>query len=422
MKPATLILVASLTANALFVAFAVRRPAPNPPGPAPAGSDRAARNSAALATALANGDVAALRAAGIPEDSLRALELGRALRRFVDRSQEIRSKFAGQIPYWRQNRGADSPWAQMRPELLKAQREFSGIFQSIYGQDIEGMLSTREPRYSYLSPQKRDELRRIEQDYNEMQAQIYAEQAGVELPSDREKLRLLRLERERDLLAALNPEEREQYELHESPAARSIMWRYGAALETEADFKKMYAIQKAYNDDYSSEAPRSPAQLREFRAAGEQVRRDLDAMLTPQQVATLQRANDSDLSLLSALTQRLNLPASATDSVLALRSSYAAQSLQINADPTLSDLDRRLKLQALATRAQSDLRGSLGVDAAQTYANRSNWVGILKGGSAFSTNPKDAMLTSESFAGVYRVMGPARRRPPSATPTPSPTG
>ena len=59
---------------------------------------------------------------------------------------------------------------------------------------------------AFLPAAKRDALRRITQDYDEMMAKFSA--GGVQLASDKEKLRLLRAERESDIAALLTPEER----------------------------------------------------------------------------------------------------------------------------------------------------------------------------------------------------------------------
>ena len=60
------------------------------------------------------------------------------------------------------------------------------------------------------------------------------------------KLRLLRAER--DIAALLSPSELADYELRTSPSAATVRHRYGGALQTEDDFRKVYARPKAYDE------------------------------------------------------------------------------------------------------------------------------------------------------------------------------
>ncbi|MGH7957767.1 MAG: hypothetical protein ACREH8_12280 [Opitutaceae bacterium] len=68
---------------------------------------------------------------------------------------------------------------------------------------------------------------------------------GVQLASDREKLRLLRAERDRDIAALLTPEEWTAYEMRTSISGNIVKSRYGDAIESEAEFQKIHALQKA---------------------------------------------------------------------------------------------------------------------------------------------------------------------------------
>lgn len=417
MKFGPLLLGASLLANVALGVLLVRQ------SPGPTTAETPKRNSALKATAptaaaakpgqsleeaLASGDSAALLAAGVSPDIIRALTLGRAFDRLQDRLRQLREAHARDPRYWRNARNFDGP--RNRAPLIAAQREFSDAVRQAYGFSIDEFFSERDARYSYLSPEKRATLQRIEQDYDEMMSQVYADVNGLQLPADREKLKLLRAERERDIAAAMSPAEREQFELHDSPAARDVMYRYGVALDSEEDFKRVVALQKAFNDRYgNNDGQRTPEQMKDRRTAEAQLRDQILASFSPEQQAALKRANDADYRTLNSLAQRLNLPGTVTDSVLATRNAYATQSMAINANTSLTEQERRAQLQALATRAQADLRNSLGADGAQAFAERAIWISMLKNGAAFSTNPRDGNGVSGE-ASVVRVPPPGARR------------
>ncbi|HEX2854576.1 MAG TPA: hypothetical protein VHO24_15200 [Opitutaceae bacterium] len=431
MKATPLLLVVSLIANLALAAMVFRRPSTaDSAAPAAAGSSVASRPAAsngntdvaALQAALESGDSNALAAAGVPADVARALAIGRALDKMQARMRELRPAPATDGKYWRrQGFRPDQMTREQRMELNKVQRDFFETLRSAVGEDLDSALGGRDSQYSFLPAAKREQLRQIEQDYSEMQSQAYMDQEGIQLPSDREKLRLLRLEKERDIIAALSPEQREQYELHVSQTANNVRSRYGDAIQSEEEYRRIFALQKAFDDQFSNAemnagGPPSPEMQRARREAEQKLQEDIRASLNPEQLAALQRANDDDYRTVGSLARRLNLPAGTTDVVLASRETYAAQSMQINANASLSNEERRNQLQALAARAQSELQGTLGPDGAQAYAQRSQWIGMLKNGTAFSTNAKDAPAASRNINSTIFMVQPPRAAPAAAAP------
>ncbi len=67
-----------------------------------------------------------------------------------------------------------------------------------------------------------------------------------------------------------------------------------------------------------------------------------------------------------------------------------------------------MQIKAIATQATADLQAKLGSEGADAYAQRSNWLRMLKNGNAFSTDPKNAPAGAGNTS-VYVV--PATRRP-----------
>lgn len=416
----------SLLANAALVAVLLLRPAPlssGLPADTPAANRRAAapnpvtRDAATIQAALASGDRPALLAAGVSEEVARNLTLGRAFDKFQARARALRPAAQNGGRYWRRDPGFNPETVpkEQRAEINKAQREFSDAVRDAVGEDLDSLFSGREPRYAFLPAAKREQLRRIEQDYADMEQQVYTDQDGIQLPADREKIRLLRLEKDRDITAALTPAEREQYELRNSPTAMAVRIRYGDAVQNEEDYRKIYALQKAFDDQYPNPnltggAPLSPEAQRARNDADRQLQNDILAAIPADQLAAFQRANDPDTKTVNALVQRLNLPATTNDAVLSVRDAYAAQSIEIAANTALSTNDRRAQLRELANKAQAELQTTLGTDGAQVFAQRAQWLNVLKSGTAFSTNPKDA---TSGMRNINTTIYPVQPPPPS---------
>jgi hypothetical protein len=434
MKSSSFLLAGSLVANVALGAMLLLRssgPRENQdvssvPSARVTGSN-ANSSPAALQSALVAGDSAALTAAGVPAEVVRAIAVGRAFEQMQRRMRELRPEIADEEKYWRRNSGmrSDAMNRERRLEMNKVQRDFAEAIRAAVGDESDSLLGERgDTRFTFLPAAKRDQLRQIQQDYGEMESQAYAEQEGIQLPSDREKLRLLRLERERDIAAALTPEQREQYELRLSQTANQVRSRYGEVIQSEEEYRRIFALQKAFDDQYAASemlggGSSSQETTRARREAEQKLQEEIRASLDPTQLATWLRANDQDHKTVSSLARRLNLPADTPDLVLASREVYATQSMQINANPALSADERRSQIQALAAKAQNELQGTLGSEGAEAYVQRSRWLGLLKGGNAFSTNAKDSSGGPRGMDGaVFPVSPPRSARPASAPAAP----
>ncbi len=407
MKPTVLLLAASLVANVAFVAlYATRSPAPAPAAssaPTPSAARPAAGDSA-LRAALASGDAAALRAAGVAPELARELAAGRAFARLSEKLRAAKSAAPADGKWWRNSGNT----AAARENQLQLRRELSDALVSAFGDDL-GLFSagSSDAQLAFLSPEKRTALRRITQDYDEMIAKFSA--GGIQLPSDKERLRLLREERERDIAALLSPDERLAYELRTSATAANVRARYGDGIRTEEDYRKIYALQKAFDEKFPADALAGRVSMETMRArsdAQRQLQDDIRAAVGDSNYAALRRATDSDLRNVDSLVTRLNLPPATTDRVAAARETLAAESQRINADTTVPFPQRRAAITELSARAKSELTAALGAEAGEAYAQRSPWVGMLNSGMAYSTTPTAATPTvgAGPAQAIYPVM------------------
>ncbi len=391
MKPVTLLLATSLIANAALVTIYLGR-APAPAAPAENVTQVATKphhnagTDDVLRTALATGDAAALQAAGLSPALAREIAASRSLSRLFEKLRATKANVTADSRWWRsQNSGGLS-----REQQLQLRREFAGVLSAAFGDDL-GLFSPASDagKLDFLSPDKRDALRRITQDYDEMIAKFAS--GGLQLASDKEKLRLLRAERDRDIAALLTPDERLAYEMRTSASGATVRSRFGEAIESEAEFQTIYALQRVFDEKYSREALSgriSPEVLRARSEAERQLEIDLSAAVGAGRYATLRRAADPDLRTIDALASRLNLPASTGDNVAITRDTLAAESQRINSDTTVPFPQRRSQIQELANRAKTELTRTLGSEAAEVYAASSPWVSLLNNGMAYSTTPQ----------------------------------
>ncbi len=411
MKPTTLLLIASLLANVALLTLVATRSAPAGPAPsastaAQTGGAKPSVSDAALRQALVSGNTAALEAAGLDPALARELAIGRAFTRLAGRVQANKAA-AADTRWWRNTRNS----ATAQEEQLQLRREITDALVAA-GIDPSGITTRGDSnQLAFLPAAKRDALRRINQDYDEMMAKF--SDGGVQLASDRERLKLLRAEKERDIAALLTPEERLAYEMRTSNSAAVVRARYGDGIQSEEDYRKIYALQKAFDDKFSLDtlnARNNPEGMNAFAAAQRQLQDDIRAALGDSAYTQLRRATDPDLRTVDSLVTRLNLPATTTDRVAAARESFATESQRINADANVPATQRRTQIQELANRAKSEVQQLLGAEAADAYAQRSPWINMLQGGLAFATTPRPGaggvMIAGGANQSVFPVTPP----------------
>lgn len=392
MKVPLLLLAGSLVANAALLVTLARRPASSPPAataPAPTRPAPAPDPAERLRAALASGQARDLEAAGLDPAAARDLLLGRRLAAVLQRPRP-----AGGERWWRADPAAGQHREQLRREL--------GV---ILGQTLGDDAGLAGPGLGFLPPAKQAALRRIDQDYADLRARFGT--GGIVLPADQERLRLLAAERERDLAALLSPEERAAYDLRFSPSAAVVRARYGEGLETEEEFRRVFALQRAFDERFPPETAATrndPAGRQQFAAAQRQLEDDVRAALGEAAYARVRRTQDGDLRNLEGLASRLNLPADTTARLAAVRENFATASQRVQTDASLPPDQRRARVQALAAEARTTLTQTLGPEAAEAYARQSPWVTMLQGGLAFSLTPPADLPARAQGMSVFPVL------------------
>lgn len=402
------LLVASLAANLFLLlrdappalppsstASAAPRPPPRPVAPvSPAVAASVGEALADSAHSQAFGDL--LAAANIDPKLRRTLLEALLRHRYEARFRALdpyRQSERLTAEWWRNPNDRDfysGPGARERMrEATRLQQEFQAELAALEGRDPHTLDTTDNPwlarQYSALPPAKADALFRLQSDYEELEQQIHMKSSNFQLPADREKLRLLRAERQRDIAALLTPEELQTWELRSSNSserARALATQYDA---TEAEFHKLYALQKTF--DTLFERDDDPYADKEYdwqerQKAQEAFDAEVRALFGEERFARAAREQDNDYTTARAAADRLNLPAEAADTVYRLRDTTAAASQAIAADPKLDPAAKKAALATLAAHTRAQVALALGPEGAEAYFERGamHWVKNLEEG------------------------------------------
>jgi hypothetical protein len=241
------LLATSLTANAwLYLreadyakastgANAALTPSPNPV-PSPQAVSPIARLLATLDRA--DLDLAKLRdelrAAGVDDSSVRGLLEG-ALRARYDAQVAAGQIDALRTGWWR--RGLSVP-GRTGPSSRALVDE---PLQALLGRDPLD-IADAEARYDFLSPEKRRLLALTDLDYTDLRRKSPQGRTSAATKTELEEQQLLARERQKDVIAALTPDERAEYELRFGGTAARNARRFAAIQVTEGEFRAVKPI------------------------------------------------------------------------------------------------------------------------------------------------------------------------------------
>ena len=363
-------------------------------------------------------------AAPLASADRQALEIGRAYQRFQDQLRAIYAATPDTPAWWKAPPGSYSTPGQ-REKIAQAQRDFHAAIREFIGSEpIAG--TGRDSRYSFLPESKQILAAQIDQSYAERTMELRREAPNVRLPADAEKMKQLSATRERELAAVLTPAELEMLEMRSSQSSATIRQRFAEAIESEDEFRKVFLIQKAFDEKFPIEdaiySSRQQELMRQRNEAERKLMDDIRDAVGEERFVLYRRAMDQDFQSFRAIARRLALPDTAVEGAMKIRDYYAMQSLTINAETSLNSADRRALIQDLAKEARKELTGVLTAPGLEAYSARAQWLRYLEQGTAFSTNPKDS---ASSFGSVtqstYMVMpGGMTMVPPPGTASPAP--
>jgi hypothetical protein len=425
MKATTLLLCASLAANAALGGWWLWRPkaAPvvaAPPGataPTPAPTLAKADAAAVGATNSRPADAAALRdrlrVLGFPEAMVRAAVRATLEAPRLARERAFRAPGAAE-PWWRPMTVFTAAQTRELRELRKAER---AEIVRVLGPGADAAAEEVE-RYAYLPDDKAARLAALERDYRELRRELAS---GPGAPASRaetlEREKLLKAEHARDLAALLSPEEREQVEMRTSSAAFGIGIYAGNFPGTAEEFGKIYRLASDYETQRAViDAGPMDTRARAGIDLSQKYQKDLEEALGADRYREWQRAHQVDQTALGELQRRFSVPPATIAAVKAVLQAVSEEGMVIARDQSRRREDKPAALLELANSGRARIRAVLGPDLGDAYneASARGWLDYLERGSV-------PFLQSNGQMALFGVGNPGRgRTPPPASPTPAP--
>jgi len=385
MKPAPLILAATLLINAALLAVIVFKhfatPAKSPRANTPHSELRTPHSSSTpdprtLAELFASDNTRALiqrlREMNIPPEIIRGIARERVYKEFADRYRTLREQEDPQRPYWREYSRLpylkpDPARRARRAEELALDKEYQAALKELTGDLPPAERSMFERRrYGNLSDEKIAQMEIILNDYRDLREQISDETKGITTSDEKPQFDLLTKEQRADLAKILTPEELRDYELRASPVAHEVQGTLRHFNATEAEYIALYDAQAAVNEQ-TADANLSDTELRLLREAAAQ------AVLSPERFEEYKITTTETYSDVRNLVNSLKLPKETTAQIITLQNEITAQADRIRNDPALEPSERNAQLAALAQEAEQQLK--------TTFAGKANGLKRYQSGS-----------------------------------------
>jgi hypothetical protein len=396
-KGSTLLLGASLTVNAALVAVVAVR-APSWFGTSAPDTDQGIRRSAssdgnpaiapthapsgpALA-ALLSGDIKTLpdrlRAAGYPPSLIRELINAQLNEIFMARRREL-IMHAKVNPYWSQGfRALDK---DTMTKFVALNKERADLQKELLPDDPNPPVTPRQQEMNGgLSPEKTKQVQSIMSDYSDLKNQVYNNANGALLPEDAQKLALLEKEQQADMAAALSPDELLEYQLRNSDTADQMRNTMQAFNPTEEEYRAIFKVQQAFDQQYGSNIGAMTADQRAAREDHKgEVMDQLQGILTPDRFAEYKQETDPTFLSVNQVLARFDLPKTATKQVMDIQSDITKRADAIRQDTSLTDADRASRLSALADEAATKATAVVGERGFEAYRQTAGtWIQGLK--------------------------------------------
>ena len=259
-----------------------------------------------------------LREEGFPPSAIRAILAAQIRESFAARRKAAEAANAS-APFWK----GVSFDPQTQAALRAITREEQKAIRELLGPDPEhGPAARLRQQFPDFPTEKIDQLVAIRERYDEQRQDIFGFARGQLTPSEREKSAALEKAMHAEFATVLTPEELEHYDLRTSNTANSLRHRLSTFEATEAEFRALFRLQRAFDEEHAYTGTSTPEQSRLRGEAQRDLEQKIAAALGPARHADYQRSTDYHFQQANLLVGRLGLPPETTHSLYAVQKEF----------------------------------------------------------------------------------------------------
>jgi hypothetical protein len=331
-----------------------------------------------------------LRSIGCPEQTIRDIVISDLDKLMAPRLQALYGRRTD-LQFWHSEEEELANERDYR-EISRAQREIDrekrAVIEELLGADLvrermrmNGQADYYERRLGFLPEDRRGELRKLLEKYDELEEGVREKEWAEAEPltaQDRAELRRLRTQEQAELAAFLSPAEREQYELWLSPTANGVRQAaYGMDISQE-EFLAIYNARKAFDQQWGARDPdlMDEGSRQRMEMARQQIEIDLQRQLGPERFAEYKRGEDPEFHQLAKTATQFKLPKDTPKRVYEVKRALADVRHALDENPALTLEQKATALKAIQDETGQTVRQLLGEKAFRYYmrAGDASWL------------------------------------------------
>lgn len=333
--------------------------------------------------------IANLRAVGCPERTVKDIIMTDVMRLYAERRGQYEQN-GRSFKFWETDEKRTLKQAQLEErekQLAQINKDLPAVLRELLGINYERemkkyFVDTDEDnrRLAFLSEDKRSQLMALRDQFEGKREQVtYALTNGALSSEDTEKLRTIDEEQEAALSGLLSPQEKEEYQLSLSPTADHLRKELIGFNPSETEFRDLFRRQQVIDSTYAY-ADLSDPTVRAAKATDEQkMMSEVKTQLTPDRAAALDRSKDPDYQSVSLLTERFDLPAETSQTIVDMRQVAEDEKQQLLANKDIPPERLEAALKAIEAATERAARETLGDKAFAQYSQSAGWITNLVG-------------------------------------------
>lgn len=335
-----------------------------------------------------------LRAIGCPEETLRDIIVADVNKLFEARRKEQRGASTNKFRFWKTG---GNPLGDMLNEdrMAKNQemtKEKRALLKTLLGDgyaekpDLTTAMNPLEEIFDFLPSGKMNEVVDLEQKYA---ARLLNTMKDAQ-KGDYTAMRDVQREKEAEMAKIMTPEEFEDYQLRLSNTATLMRMRMADFQPTEQEFRDVFKLQKAYDDEFGIQGMQSskPEDVQKRAAAQKELDRQIRSTLSDESWLEYKYSGNFNSSSLNKITEEYQVPRQNALKVFEIQDVAQEQAKQVRADAALSSEQRQQKLDALRAATENEIGNLINKPALDAYIQRGSWLKNLNRSSAGNTSAK----------------------------------
>ncbi len=312
--------------------------------------------------------IANLRAVECPEETIRDIISADVNKLYAARYRELRGPEAKEYKYWKTEsfNSNTKEGYELQRKYRALEKEKSALLVELLGVDPEkernrelGYLNYTERNFSFLSDDKKDKVRQVQEKFEEQRQEMY--RRGILDDDDQKELRKIHVAQMAEMAQFLTPKELEQYELRASQTASQLRHDLDGFEPSENEFREIFQIRKAREEDlvYNHD-PDDKDGMERRKKALEEVDAQIKAQLGETRFAEYKRAQDWSYKELARLEDRAGLAKGTAASVYDMKKIVEDQVKKVRENKTLSSDQRNQILQEIRDETERTIVATLG--------------------------------------------------------------